>query len=550
MRRALLTAVAVALVSTTAPAAAQPAPPAYTPPVEAAVVDGFRPPTTPFGPGNRGLEYGTEPGTPGRGRRGRAGDLRGLGRRHACTSPCCTPMGSAPPTRSCGASTWSSASGWRRATRSGSTDGHLHFGARRGDSYFDPADAVRRRARRGCTWCPSTSRPGDGRGGGAERHRSARSAARAPARGGGRRRRCGRDLAAGRRHPAAAHARPLRTALHLPGLVPRQLVDGVPGAGSAPDPRPTGRARRRAIRSHHRRTDGSRCWSPASVPHSAGSTVDQVRTDAARVRRSRCAALQLRGRAGARPLRRARGDPGLRLRRRRDPGRPPARRPAARRPPRAGGRRGAGRADRRHRPLAGRGRGAPGADRARAPPRRRLARAGGDARHPRLTARRRRPGHRGPRAGPAPRPATRCSDAVAAATDQELDDDARSIAQLAETSDVVAELADHPVPDAIDAVSIAARGDVVVPVPRSRAPGHGRGRRPAHGRRARTSDLPAQRRGHPGARPRPGRAPAGLPDLRGRPPRPGGGRGDQPRSRTWREPVASWSPPAPTCGRA
>ena len=28
------------------------------------MVDGFRPPATPFGAGNRGLEYGTDPGTP------------------------------------------------------------------------------------------------------------------------------------------------------------------------------------------------------------------------------------------------------------------------------------------------------------------------------------------------------------------------------------------------------------------------------------------------------------------------------------------------------
>jgi hypothetical protein len=61
--------------------------------------------------------------------------------------------------------------------------------------------------------------------------------------------------------------------------------------------------------------------------------------------------------------------------------------------------------------------------------------------------------------------------AFARATDQELDPEAASIVQLAETSDVMAELADHPVPDGITAVSIAARGDVVVPVPRSRAPG-------------------------------------------------------------------------------
>ena len=43
----------------------------------------------------------------------------------------------------------------------------------------------------------------------------------------------------------------------------------------------------------------------------------------------------------------------------------------------------------------------------------------------------------------------------------------------------------------IHAVSIAARGDLVVPVPRSRAPGHGRGGRAADGHRARTATCPA-----------------------------------------------------------
>ena len=45
------------------------------------------------------------------------------------------------------------------------------------------------------------------------------------------------------------------------------------------------------------------------------------------------------------------------------------------------------------------------------------------------------------------------------------------MAQLSETSSLVEELAAHPVPDGIDAVSIAARGDVIVPAPRSVAPG-------------------------------------------------------------------------------
>src|SRR6202008_2065782 len=35
----------------------------YQPPVTAPVVDPFRPPSNAYGPGNRGLDYGTTPGT-------------------------------------------------------------------------------------------------------------------------------------------------------------------------------------------------------------------------------------------------------------------------------------------------------------------------------------------------------------------------------------------------------------------------------------------------------------------------------------------------------
>ena len=45
-------------------AAEAPRPVTYRPPVSAPVVDPFRPPTTPYGPGNRGLEYATAPATP------------------------------------------------------------------------------------------------------------------------------------------------------------------------------------------------------------------------------------------------------------------------------------------------------------------------------------------------------------------------------------------------------------------------------------------------------------------------------------------------------
>jgi hypothetical protein len=62
-------------------------------------------------------------------------------------------------------------------------------------------------------------------------------------------------------------------------------------------------------------------------------------------------------------------------------------------------------------------------------------------------------------------------DAVATGARLDLDDDAPSVAQLSETSEVIRELADAPIADELRAVSIAARGDVVVPVPRTVAPG-------------------------------------------------------------------------------
>jgi len=97
-------------------------------------------------------------------------------------------------------------------------------------------------------------------------------------------------------------------------------------------------------------------------------------------------------------------------------------------------------------------------------------------------------------------------NAFAAATDQELDHEATSVAQLGETSELVAELADHPVPDVVEAVSIAARGDLIVPVPRSVALGMEEVVLPLTGRSAH-SDLP----GDPGATRELGLARAGLP---------------------------------------
>lgn len=70
MRRclaALVVAAVLAVALTAAPsagAAVPPTGPGYVAPVDAPVVDAFRPPVTPFGPGNRGFEYATTPGAP------------------------------------------------------------------------------------------------------------------------------------------------------------------------------------------------------------------------------------------------------------------------------------------------------------------------------------------------------------------------------------------------------------------------------------------------------------------------------------------------------
>lgn len=65
MRRLAVAVVAVLALVRPAPVAADPSGPSdYRPPVTGAVVDPFRPPANPFGPGNRGIDYATEPGTP------------------------------------------------------------------------------------------------------------------------------------------------------------------------------------------------------------------------------------------------------------------------------------------------------------------------------------------------------------------------------------------------------------------------------------------------------------------------------------------------------
>lgn len=61
---AALAAVLVFLLPGAPPAAAQAAEVTYRPPVPGPVIDPFRAPSSPYGPGNRGLDYATTPGDP------------------------------------------------------------------------------------------------------------------------------------------------------------------------------------------------------------------------------------------------------------------------------------------------------------------------------------------------------------------------------------------------------------------------------------------------------------------------------------------------------
>jgi hypothetical protein len=129
--------VAIPLTAAAPPAGAAP-PPAYQPPVDAPVVDPFRPPATPYGPGNRGLDYGTAAGTEVRAAAGGVVTFAGLvaGSRHVTVLH---PDGLR--------TTYSFLArvdvvvGQRvgQGDVLGTTVGSLHFGARLGDAYLDPA---------------------------------------------------------------------------------------------------------------------------------------------------------------------------------------------------------------------------------------------------------------------------------------------------------------------------------------------------------------------------------------------------------------------------
>jgi hypothetical protein len=486
VRRVLLVLCCAALASTVAPAAGQAPPPTYVPPVDAEVVDRFRPPASRFGSGNRGLEYGTAAGTEVRavadGKVVFAGQVAGT--QHVTVLH---PDGVRTSSSFLASVSVVVGQRVRQGDVLGNTEGRLHLGARRGDAYFDPASLFAAGPVH-VHLVPFDAPPG----GGADGERSALSQLVGAAGGllegfGGAAGAVGGWLRAG-------GSQLVRTLDHYGArfLFPGAALDAWLTMAQAWQ-----RARAASRRP---------CTSGSTAPTAPGSrrvavlvaglgsesessTVDQVRTaelgyaDADVVRFSYAggrvpdpsdgfgsipatpygapetqADLDLAGDRLADLLEQvAAAAPGtpvdliahsqggvvarlalIELERRHG----------------AGGLEALG-------VVATLGTPHGGADLATAVHAWGSTDAGGDV-----------------------------LDAYAAATDQELDDEAASVRQLGETSDLVRELAEHAVPDGVAGVSIAARGDLVVPVPRSRAPGMTEVVVPLVGRSAH-SDLPA-----------------------------------------------------------
>jgi murein DD-endopeptidase MepM/ murein hydrolase activator NlpD len=130
------TVVLLALLATGAAAAADP-PPVYIPPVDAPISDPFRAPPTPYGAGNRGLEYTTVPGTPvrasGAGTVVFAGSVAGS--LHVTLS-----HADGLRTSYSFLATVEVVTGQRlrQGDRLGTTGARLHFGVRSGETYLDP----------------------------------------------------------------------------------------------------------------------------------------------------------------------------------------------------------------------------------------------------------------------------------------------------------------------------------------------------------------------------------------------------------------------------
>lgn len=110
----------------------------YRPPVDAPVSDPFRAPSGPYGPGNRGLEYATAPGTPatsiGPGIVVFAGPVAGRG-----VVTVLHPDGLRSSLTGLVSVTVRSGEAVVHSSVLGVTGTVLHLGVRRGEEYLDPA---------------------------------------------------------------------------------------------------------------------------------------------------------------------------------------------------------------------------------------------------------------------------------------------------------------------------------------------------------------------------------------------------------------------------
>ncbi|MDJ0768593.1 MAG: M23 family metallopeptidase [Ilumatobacter sp.] len=146
MFRPIQIALAITALATLAPSTAHAAP-CWAPPVTARVTDPFREPACRWCAGNRGIEYGTPPGTTVRavagGRVSFAGDVAGTTYvvvRHR--DGLRTTYGNLRHTH------LDDGDLVVRGARVGTTDGRLHFGLRDGSRYVDPSPYLGRWMRR------------------------------------------------------------------------------------------------------------------------------------------------------------------------------------------------------------------------------------------------------------------------------------------------------------------------------------------------------------------------------------------------------------------
>ncbi|WP_419946872.1 murein hydrolase activator EnvC family protein [Candidatus Poriferisodalis sp.] len=130
---------AAALIAGATPASAQSAPaPTYIWPVSGTVVDPFRLPSGPYGSGNRGLEFATQPGAPFWAARDGVVSFAGPvgGRLHVTVSH---PDGLRVSYSGVAAIETARGERVQQGQRLGTVSDRLHVGVRRGETYLDPA---------------------------------------------------------------------------------------------------------------------------------------------------------------------------------------------------------------------------------------------------------------------------------------------------------------------------------------------------------------------------------------------------------------------------